>query len=309
MKTLKIATRKSPLALWQAEYVKSRLLTLDEDLNIKLVKMTSQGDRLIDTPLAKIGGKGLFLKELEEGLLAYEADLAVHSMKDVPVKLPSGLQITAICARTEPRDAFVCNDYTALKHLPDNAVIGTASLRRECQLRHHFPQFEIQPIRGNVNTRLAKLDAGEFDALILAAAGLQRLGLVERITTLIPLEQSLPAVGQGAVGIESRINDTELNQLLMQLNDDTTVACVTAERCVNQVLEGSCQVPIAAHAVIRRGELYLQALVGSPDGATILRAVTSSHIRDAQQAGYAVAQQLLDQGARTLLDELQHVGH
>ena len=214
---IKIATRKSPLAMWQAEFVRDRLLELHPDLEIELVKMTTQGDKILDTPLAKIGGKGLFVKELEQGMLAGDADIAVHSMKDVPMHLPEGLHLPVICQREDPRDAFVSNTFSSLADLPAGSKVGTSSLRRECQLRTHRPDLEVLPLRGNVNTRLAKLDDGQFDAIILASAGLKRLGFEDRIREAMTPEQSLPAVGQGAVGIETRVDDVEINALLAPL--------------------------------------------------------------------------------------------
>jgi hydroxymethylbilane synthase len=302
---IRIATRKSPLALWQAEDVRARLLALDAALEVALVKMTTEGDRILDAPLATIGGKGLFLKELEEGLLAQRADIAVHSMKDVTVHLPAGLHIAAICDRAEVRDAFVSNRFAALEELPAGARVGTSSLRRQCQLRAAFPRLEIVTLRGNVNSRLRKLDGGEFDAIILAGAGLQRLGFDARIRTLLPFAQSLPAVGQGAVGIECRSDDAPVNALLAPLHHGPTGLCVAAERAMNRALEGGCQVPIGAHARLMDGNtMHLEGLVGSPDGRRVLRAGAEGLAHDPDALGEVVARRLLDQGAGEILRAL-----
>lgn len=303
MKSIKIGTRKSPLALWQAEYIRDQLLVIDSTLDIELVKLTTQGDKMLDTSLAKVGGKGLFIKELEQRLLDGSADIAVHSLKDVTVDLPSGLELVCYCRREDPRDAFVSNNYTSLDQLPKNARVGTSSLRRQCQLRSRYPGFEIVSLRGNVNTRLAKLDDGEFDAIILAAAGLKRLGMAERIRQFIDEDVLLPAVGQGVVCIEARSDDTELHALLRKLNDETTEFCVAAERAVNRALEGGCQVPIAAFAEpMGANQLMVRGLVGEPDGNTILTAVETGSISDADAIGQKVARSLLDQGAKQILD-------
>jgi hydroxymethylbilane synthase len=268
MKTLRIATRKSPLALWQAEFVKANLLKHHPHLKIELVTFTTQGDKILDVPLAKIGGKGLFVKELEAAMLAGEADLAVHSMKDVPMECPEGLAITTICQREDPTDAFVSNRFASLEDLPQGAIVGTSSLRRQCQLRALRPDLIIRDLRGNVGTRLGRLDNNEYDAIILASAGLKRLGLEARLRQ--QLTQLLPAVGQGAVGIETRINDTELHQLLAPLHHPQTALCVQAERAMNRRLQGGCQVPIAGFATIDNQTLTLKALVGSIDGHQII---------------------------------------
>jgi hydroxymethylbilane synthase len=257
MKTLKIATRQSPLALWQADYVASKLRKFHPDLNIELIKIVTQGDKILDTPLAKIGGKGLFIKELEVSMLNGEADIAVHSMKDVPMQLPSGFSLDIICPREQPRDAFVSNNYDQLQQLPQNAIVGTSSLRRQCQLQALRPDLQIKDLRGNVGTRLGKLDAGEYDAIILAAAGLIRLGLPQRIAQTIDDDLLLPAVGQGAVGIETREGDNQTIELLKPLSCATTTTRVTAERAMNRKLEGGCQVPIAGFAEIIKDELVL----------------------------------------------------
>ncbi|MBN6068533.1 hydroxymethylbilane synthase [Aggregatibacter actinomycetemcomitans] len=303
-KSLKIATRQSPLALWQANYVKDRLQQLYPDLNVELVPMVTKGDVILDSPLAKIGGKGLFVKELENALLNKEADIAVHSMKDVPMQFPTGLGLAVICRREDPRDAFVSNSYRTLAELPQGAVVGTSSLRRQCQLKTLRPDLDIRSLRGNVGTRLSKLDNGDYDAIILASAGLIRLGLAERIASFIDVEQSLPAVGQGAVGIECRTDDIAVQQLLAPLADVETTSCVLAERAMNNRLQGGCQVPIGGYAVLRDGELYLRALVGSVDGSTIIRAEGKSAVENADVLGVQIAEQLLAQGADKILQDI-----
>lgn len=269
---IRIATRKSALALWQAEYVKARLEASHPGLKVRLVPMVSRGDKLLDAPLAKIGGKGLFVKELETALMENEADIAVHSMKDVPMEFPEGLGLYCICEREDPRDAFVSNHFDDLDALPPGSVVGTSSLRRQAQLLARRPDLKIQFLRGNVNTRLAKLDAGEYDAIILAAAGLIRLGFGERIRSSISVDESLPAGGQGAVGIECRTTDSELHALLECLNHAPTAIRVVAERALNKRLNGGCQVPIACYAVLEGEQLWLRGLVGQPDGTVLLRA-------------------------------------
>lgn len=303
-KSLKIATRQSPLALWQANYVKDRLQQLYPDLNVELVPMVTKGDVILDSPLAKIGGKGLFVKELENALLNKEADIAVHSMKDVPMQFPEGLGLAVICKREDPRDAFVSNSYRTLAELPQGAVVGTSSLRRQCQLKTLRPDLDIRSLRGNVGTRLSKLDNGDYDAIILASAGLIRLGLAARIASFIDVEQSLPAAGQGAVGIECRTDDVAVQQLLAPLADAETTACVLAERAMNNRLQGGCQVPIGGYAVLRDGELYLRALVGSVDGSTIIRAEGKSAVKNADVLGVQIAEQLLAQGADKILQDI-----
>ena len=300
-KTLRIATRKSPLALWQAEYVRDRLLAAHPDLQVELVRMTTQGDKILDSPLAKIGGKGLFVKELEEGLLSGRADLAVHSMKDVPVELPPGLHLAVICEREDPRDAFVSRRYKTLDELPQGARVGTSSLRRQCQIKARRPDLEIASLRGNVNTRLAKLDAGDFDAVILAAAGLLRLGFGERITAYLEPEISLPAIGQGAVGIECRSDDPEVNALLSVLDHPETHTRVSAERAMNHRLEGGCQVPIAGHAILDGDTLQLRGLVGDPEDGRVIRGEISGPAAEAQCLGTALADDLLSRGAAAIL--------
>lgn len=268
---LRIATRKSPLALWQAEHIRHRLEALHPHLRVELVPMSTRGDKILDTPLAKVGGKGLFVKELETALLEDRADLAVHSMKDVPVAFPDGLGLTVICAGEDPRDAFVSPRFARLDELPHGAIVGTSSLRRQCQLRARRPDLQVRDLRGNVNTRLAKLDAGEYDAILLAAAGLQRLGMAERIRQALPVDVSLPANGQGVLAIESRLADHQTLALLAPLDDADSRDRVLAERAMNRALQGGCQVPIGAHAVLDGDQLWLRGLVGSPDGSELLQ--------------------------------------
>lgn len=302
--SLRIATRKSPLAMWQAEHVARLLRQAHPGLEVELIGMSTQGDKILDTPLAKIGGKGLFVKELEQGMLEGRADIAVHSMKDVPVELPEGLHLAVIMEREDPRDAFVSNRYHRLDELPEGAVVGTSSLRRQCQLADRRPDLKIAPLRGNVNTRLRKLDDGEFDAIILATAGLKRLGFQQRITSYIETEESLPAIGQGAIGIECRSDDERVNALIRPLHDPETDCCVRAERAMNHRLMGGCQVPIAGFAVMNHDKLFMRGLVGEPDGSRIMRAEISGPTADAEALGIAVAEDLLGQGADQVLKHL-----
>ncbi|NOX44099.1 MAG: hydroxymethylbilane synthase [Gammaproteobacteria bacterium] len=304
LKTLRIATRKSPLALWQAEFVRDSLIQHHPDLKVELVKMVTQGDKILDTPLAKVGGKGLFVKELEQGMLRDEVDIAVHSMKDVPVELPPGLHLNVICSREDPRDAFVSNNFDSLESLPQNARVGTSSLRRQTQLKAARPDLEILDLRGNVNTRLKKLDEGLYDAIILASAGLIRLGFDSRIKQAIDSQISLPAIGQGAVGIECRVNDEDINQLISVLNHAQTNTCVTAERAMNAQLEGGCQVPIGGYAILENDELFLRGLVGRPDGSEVVRAEVRGKPKNAHSLGVALADDLLSRGADIILKEV-----
>jgi hydroxymethylbilane synthase len=300
---LTIATRESPLALWQAEFVQSALMTAHPGLEVRLLGMTSRGDQLLDVPLAKVGGKGLFVKELETALLDGSADIAVHSMKDVPMEFPTGLSLGVVCEREDPSDAFVSNRYNCLAELPAGSVVGTSSLRRECQLRARRPDLEVKFLRGNVNTRLRKLDEDEYDAIILASAGLIRLGFDHRIAQSIPVEESLPAGGQGAVGIELRSDDEHVLQLLQTVHHEPTARRVSAERAMNQRLQGGCQVPIACYADYLPGsdELWLRGLVGRPDGSLLLRAQARASAAEAEQLGIDVAEDLLAQGAADIL--------
>ncbi|MFV7784827.1 hydroxymethylbilane synthase [Shewanella marisflavi] len=299
---IRIATRKSPLAMWQAEFVKAELEKAHEGLVVELLPMSTKGDVILDTPLAKVGGKGLFVKELEVAMLEGKADIAVHSMKDVPVDFPEGLGLQVICEREDPRDAFVSNTYKSIEELPHGAVVGTSSLRRQCQIRAARPDLEIRDLRGNVGTRLAKLDAGNYDAIILAAAGLKRLKLEERIASFIEAEQSLPANGQGAVGIECRTDDERVKALLAPLEHTETRHRVIAERAMNTRLEGGCQVPIGAYAEIEGDTLTLRGLVGNPDGSQIIQGTTSGSKLEAEQLGIALADELLSKGAKAILD-------
>ena len=298
---IRIATRKSALALWQAEYVKARLEQAHPALVVTLVPMVSRGDKLLDSPLSKIGGKGLFVKELETALLENEADIAVHSMKDVPMDFPEGLGLFCICEREDPRDAFVSNTFASLDDLPQGSVVGTSSLRRQAQLLTRRPDLQIRFLRGNVNTRLAKLDAGEYDAIILAAAGLIRLGFEDRITSAISIEHSLPAGGQGAVGIECRSADSEIHALLAPLHHADTAVRVTAERALNKHLNGGCQVPIACYAVLEGEQVWLRGLVGDPRGGLLLSADARGLQSAATELGIQVAEELLAQGAGDIL--------
>ena len=301
---LRIATRKSRLALWQAEHVAAQLRHFHPQLEVELLGMSTQGDRVLDSPLAKIGGKGLFVKELEQGMLDGEADIAVHSMKDVPAELPEGLRIETILSREDPRDAFVSNQFADLEQLPQGARVGTSSLRRRCQLARLRPDVQIFDLRGNVNTRLEKLDRGEFDAIILACAGLRRLDLGERIRTALEPEVMLPAVGQGAIGIECRSDDLRVRELLAPLNDPKTHVRVQAERAMNHRLEGGCQVPIAAHAELGHGVIVLRGLVGRPDGTEMVEGVISGRPDDAEELGLVLAEDLLSRGADAILRAL-----
>ncbi|MCG5536144.1 hydroxymethylbilane synthase [Ectothiorhodospira mobilis] len=302
---LKIATRKSPLAVWQTEEVARRVKALFPDVQITLVKMTTQGDVMLDTPLAKVGGKGLFVKELETALMDGTADIAVHSMKDVPMELPEGLELPVVLDREDPHDAFVSNQYSCLEDLPENARVGTSSLRRQSQLRARFPGFQVLDLRGNVNTRLSKLDNGVYDAILLASAGLKRLGFGERITRVLDADESLPAIGQGAIGIECRANDPEVMELISPLNDPDTLVRVTAERAFNARLNGGCQVPIGGYAVLREdGSLYMRGLVGEPDGSLVHRASLEGPQEQAAEIGVALAEQLLREGADRILRDL-----
>ena len=325
--TLNIATRQSPLALWQAEHIRDRLLALYPDLTINLLKIVTKGDKILDTPLAKIGGKGLFVKELEQALYERQADIAVHSLKDVPMQLPEGLTLGVYCKRASPTDAFVSNTYNSIDELPQGAVVGTSSLRRQCQIKAYRPDLQIKTLRGNVGTRLGKLDAGEYDAIILATSGLQRIELDERIRSELDIDTCLPAVGQGALAIECREDDQEVMALLAPLNDDMARIRLTAERALNRHLQGGCQVPIAAYAILQMADaadissnlnddngdtLWLRGRVGEEDGSRLLKAekrITLSGTQaqkeqQANQLGIDVAEQLLAKGAGAILDAI-----
>ena len=301
---LRIATRKSPLALWQANHVRDALMARNSGLDVELFTMTTQGDKILDTPLAKVGGKGLFVKELELGILEGEADLAVHSMKDVPVEFPDGLGLAAILEREDPRDALISNAFTSIDTLPQGARVGTSSLRRQCQLRARRPDLEVLDLRGNVNTRLAKLDIGDYDAILLAAAGVKRMGWEDRITELLPPEQFLPAIGQGAIGIEIRVADEKVSRIVEALNDEQTATRIRAERALNERLQGGCQVPIAGYSEISHGVMVLRALVGRPDGTELVQGVISGKPEDAEELGQVLADDLLSRGAKQILDEV-----
>lgn len=304
MSKIRIATRKSPLALWQAEEVSRLLKKFHPDIEVELVAMTTQGDKILDTPLAKIGGKGLFVKELEVGMLEGTADIAVHSMKDVPMAFPEGLHLAVVLEREDPTDAFVSNTYQHFADLPLNARIGTCSLRRQTQLKELRPDIEILDLRGNVNTRLSKLDNGDYDAIILASAGLKRLGFSERITESISTDQSLPAIGQGAIGIECRRDDAAINALLAPLNHSETALRVKAERAQNNRLNGGCQIPIGGFAELLGDRIRLRGLIGFPDGSKIFRCEKEAAWDDAEALGIAVAEDLLAQGGDKVLSEL-----
>ena len=308
MTTLRIATRESQLALWQAEFIKAELERHHPGLQVELLGMKTKGDIILDVPLAKVGGKGLFVKELEQAMLDDRADIAVHSMKDVPMEFPDGLGLAIICDREDPTDAFVSNQYTSLDDLPEGAKVGTSSLRRQLQIKAARPDLTLLDLRGNVNTRLAKLDNGDYDAIILASAGLLRLNFAERIRSRLPIELSLPAGGQGAVGVECRTNDARTRALLAPLHHKDTADRVLAERALNRRLEGGCQVPIACYAELQGDDLYLRGLVGEPNGKTVLRAEVTGPRAKAEQLGVQVAEMLLDQGAGAILAKVYAAG-
>jgi len=309
-KKVVIGTRGSKLALWQAEWVKSELLKLNPALTIELNKIKTTGDKILDVPLAKVGGKGLFVKEIEEALLRGEADLAVHSMKDVPTDFPKGLHLAVICKREDPRDAFISQVKSeklrvkSFKELPKGATVGTSSLRRSCQLLSIRPDLKIEQLRGNLDTRLRKLDEGKFDAIILAAAGVKRLGWANRITETIEPGISLPAIGQGAIGIECRVEGDFINKLIAPLNHNETSVCVRAERACLKKLEGGCQVPIAAYATLAGGRLSMNGLVGSVSGDRIIKSHVEGNPKDAESLGLKLAEDLLSKGAKEILDEV-----
>jgi hydroxymethylbilane synthase len=308
MTTLRIATRESQLALWQAEFIKAELERHHPGLQVELLGMKTKGDIILDVPLAKVGGKGLFVKELEQAMLDDRADIAVHSMKDVPMEFPDGLGLAIICDREDPTDAFVSNQYASLDDLPEGAKVGTSSLRRQLQIKAVRPDLTLLDLRGNVNTRLAKLDNGDYDAIILASAGLLRLNFAERIRSRLPIELSLPAGGQGAVGVECRTNDARTRALLAPLHHKDTADRVLAERALNRRLEGGCQVPIACYAQLQGDNLYLRGLVGEPSGKTVLRAEVTGPRAKAEQLGVQVAEMLLDQGAGAILAKVYAAG-
>jgi hydroxymethylbilane synthase len=300
-----IATRESALALWQAHHIQSRLQALYPHIQVEILGMTTTGDQILNSPLARIGGKGLFVKELEQALDDGRADLAVHSMKDVPMNLPEGFALAAIGEREDPRDAFVSNDYADLEALPAGSIVGTSSLRRQSQLMARFPQLKIESLRGNLQTRLRKLDEGQYAAIILAAAGLKRLGLESRIRAYIAPEQSIPAVGQGALGIEIRAGRNDMMALLAPLNHPETAACVIAERAMSRALAGSCQVPLGAFASSENGKLSMRGFVASIDGRRMVRAEVSGPESNAEALGGELAHALIAQGADSILAELE----
>ena len=304
MHTLTIASRESALAMWQAEHIRDRLRALHPGCTVNILGMTTRGDQILDVTLSKVGGKGLFVKELEVALEAGQADLAVHSMKDVPMELPPGFELAVIGEREDPRDAFVSNRHARLSELPPGSVVGTSSLRREAQLRARYPHLTVKPLRGNVGTRLRKLDEGRFDAILLAAAGLKRLGLGDRIKSLLSVEDSIPAAGQGALGIEIRSGSRDVAAMLTALNHPATAACVRAERQVSRVLGGSCQVPLGAHAVLQDGWLVLNGFVANPDGSGFIHDRAEGDAADPEAVGQRLADRLLAQGARAILDAL-----
>lgn len=303
-RTLRIATRSSALALWQAEFIKAELERMYPHIQVELLGIKTQGDKILDVPLAKIGGKALFVKELEEAMLDGRADLAVHSMKDVPMTFPDNLGLVAICERGDPTDAFVSNDYDTVDDLPEGAIVGTASMRRESQIRAYRPDLDVHTLRGNVNTRLAKLDAGNYHAIILASSGLKRLGFDSRIRYCMPAEISLPAVGQGALGIECRTDDTELMELLRPLKHADSSDRVLAERALNTRLDGGCQVPIAAYALLEGDDLWLRGLVGTVDGTSICRVEGRCVRSEGETLGRKLGEELLAMGADRILADI-----
>jgi len=304
VKKLKIATRKSQLALWQANWVKGELEKRNPGLAVELVRIMTKGDKILDVPLAQVGGKGLFVKEIEDALLDGRADIAVHSMKDVPTELPAGLHLAVICERADPRDAWFSQAGTAFRDVPEGARVGTSSLRRQTQLRALRPDLVFENLRGNVDTRLRKLAEGQYDAIVLAAAGVKRLGFADRVTEYLAPEVTLPAIGQGAVGIECREADAETNALIAPLKHRPTWTAVLAERAFLARLQGGCQVPIAGFAEVREGEVHLRGLVGSLDGQTVIRGSRKGSTVDAESLGSDLAEELLDRGAREILEEV-----
>ena len=301
---IRIATRKSPLALWQANFVKQQILAHHPNLTVELIPMVTKGDVLLDSPLSKIGGKGLFVKQLEQAILNNEADIAVHSIKDIPAEFPEGLILATICKRDDVRDSFISNKYSNIDELPNGAIIGTSSLRRQCQLRAKYPHLQIKDLRGNVGTRLAKLDNKQYDAIILASAGLKRLALQDRIKQYIDTNLILPAVGQGAIGIETRADDKKILEILSVLDDKHSRVCIEAERAMNKALQGGCQVPIACYSQLNNNILSLQGLVGRIDGSKIIKVALEGSITEAEKLGQELAKRLLDQGAKAILKEL-----
>ena len=305
---LRIVTRESPLALWQAQFVRARLQETHPGLDVGIRTVKTLADRFLHKALAEMGGKGVFVKELEQALLDNEADLAVHSMKDVTVDMPAGLTITAIMEREDPRDVFISNRYPSLGEMPEGARVGTSSLRRQCQLRAAFPELSLREIRGNVDSRLQKLDNGAYDSLILAAAGMKRLGKEGRIGAFLDVADVLPAIGQGALGIETRSDDAQVERLVSPLNHGPTQLCVNAERALSRKLYGGCHLPLAGYAQVSGGTLSMSALVGRPDGSRILKDTISGDAVHAEQLGYELAEALLAQGADQILAEVMGDG-
>ena len=303
-KKIVIASRESRLAMWQAEHIRDRLSGLYPGAEVSILGMTTRGDQILDRPLSQIGGKGLFIKELEVAMQEGRADLAVHSLKDVPMEMPEGFSLTAITARENPRDAFVSNKFAGLDDLPAGAVVGTSSLRREAILRAKYPQLKIEPLRGNLDTRLRKLDDGQYDAIILAAAGLIRLGLKDRIRTVLTPEQSLPAPGQGALGIEILASRADAEAFIAPLADAETTHCVRAERAFSRALGGSCQVPLGGYAIIENGQLWLRGFVATPDGTEMVADELRGNPQDDETIGRLLAQMLRDKGADPILEKL-----
>lgn len=301
---LRIATRKSPLALWQAEAVARQLQSFHPELNIELVPMTTKGDQILNSPLSKVGGKGLFVKELEVAMLENRADIAVHSMKDVPMEFPQGLQLSAVLKRDDPRDAFISDQYKSLDELPQGAILGTSSLRRQSIVRAAYPHINIKMLRGNINTRIAKLEAGEYDAIILAASGLHRMGFDERITAIIPPNIMLPAVGQGALGVEGRSDDTRIAQLLEPLKDAETTLRLQCERAMNNHLNGGCQIPVAGYSEIADDTITLRACIAYPDGSQIFHSKKTAALDAVEALGIEVAKDLIAQGGDQVLASL-----
>lgn len=306
---LVIATRASRLALWQAHHVRERLLALYPDCHIDLLEMTTKGDRILDRTLSKVGGKGLFVKELETALLDGRADLAVHSLKDVPVEMTSPFLLSTIMERHDPRDAFVSNNYDSLESMPKGSIVGTSSLRRESQIRERYPDLVVKPLRGNLDTRLKKLNLGEYHGIILAAAGLVRLELEHRIRSYLSVDDSLPSAGQGALGIEIMEKRTELQKMLQPLSCPVSTACSQAERAVSKMLGGSCQVPLAAYAQVHDDTITVRALVAEPDGSSVLRAQAQGPVANARDLGEQAAAELLEKGARDILARLLPAGN
>ena len=305
--TFKIATRGSPLALWQARWVQENIFEQHPEISVELLILKTTGDRIQDRPLSEVGGKGLFIKELETALLDGRADMAVHSMKDVTGFFPGGLEISVIAEREDPGDAWLCPKYGSIEDFPHGGIVGTSSLRRASQLKHHRPDLRIRSLRGNVITRLRKLDEGEVDATILAVAGLKRCELDERITEVLPMEWMLPAIGQGAIGIETRIDDQETLNRIQHLNDQTTWDCLLAERTLLTEMEGNCQIPLAGYCILNGDELFLRALIADPEGESILRYEARAARQDSVKLGREAAQWLLKNGGEEILQKVHAV--